>query len=109
MDACRQAPPCPPRRPSPTQVTGHFLRLLPPPCRPFHPSRLGRLVSVAVARLAAGRHYLLGCVGEAGLSSLHEISRLVRGSPEIRVLLVGRLDRYPTLLTMKRRSSIVKI
>jgi hypothetical protein len=44
---------------------GLFLRLLPPPCRPFHPSSRGRLVSVAVARLAAGRRYLLGHVGEA--------------------------------------------
>jgi hypothetical protein len=47
------------------RIIGPVLRLLPPPCRPFHPFRSERLVSVAVTRLATGRRYLLGCADEA--------------------------------------------
>ncbi|WP_206523411.1 hypothetical protein, partial [Mesorhizobium sp. M5C.F.Ca.IN.020.29.1.1] len=58
--------------------------------------------SVAVARLAAGRHYLLGCVGEARSFLAPRHSSLSACSPEIWSLLVDRLDRHdPNVLTKK--------
>ena len=83
LDACRQAPPCPPPRPSPTQVTGHFLQFFPHPVARFtRPDWDGLSLLPWLALRRAG----IACWGASakpGLSSLHDISRLVRGSPEI--------------------------
>ncbi|SIT56262.1 hypothetical protein BQ8794_280001 [Mesorhizobium prunaredense] len=83
MDACRQAPPCPPPRPSPTQVTGHFCGCFPHPVARFtRPDWDGLSLLPWLALRRAG----IACWGASakpGLSSLHDVSRLVRGSPEI--------------------------
>lgn len=86
----------------PDTVTGHFLQLLSPTLSPVSPVPLGRLVSDAVARLAAGRHYLLGCVGEARTFLAPRHSSLSARQPGIWSLLVDRLDRHdPNVLTNK--------
>ena len=92
----------PATRPFPARVIGLLSRLLPPPCRPFHPSDWD---GSSLLPWLASRRAGITCWGvsaKPGLSSLHHIRRLVRGSPEIWSLLVDRLDRHdPNVLTKK--------